>query len=85
MTTAELLNDLTLRCRGCNLLYALGDYTSSNVPTFAPGEAGKLVLAAHEAMHGDRSTPLHRRIAELAPGVVEYAATGRIREQEAQS
>jgi hypothetical protein len=78
LSTADLLNDLALRNRAYNLLYSLGDYTSSNVPTLAPGEAARLILAAHEAQHGDRSTVLHRRIAQLPAHQLHYAVTGRI-------
>ncbi len=78
ISTIDLLDDLALRNRAYNLLYALGDYTWSNVPTLKPGQAAHLILTAYEAQHGDRSTELHRRIAQLPAHQLAYVVTGRI-------
>lgn len=78
LTTAEMLNDLKLRNRAYNLLYMLGDAEPATVRTFLPGEAARLILTAWEAQQGERSTPLHQRIAQLDPRRLEYVVSGRI-------
>lgn len=75
---ADAIRDLSLRNRAYNLLYALGDYTPTDVPTFAPGEAARLIQIAREALAGDRSTELHRRLAALKPHRLRYAIEGTI-------
>ena len=78
LSTAELVNDLQLRNRAYNLLYMLGDAEPTTARTFLPGEAARLILVAWEAQQGDRSTPLHQRIAQIDPRRLEYVVTGRI-------
>lgn len=86
MSTADLLDDLTLRNRCYQLLYLLGD-NPSTVRTLLPGEAAMWVGMAQEVEAGDRSTDVHRRVAEAVAGrgrsgqaMLRYVATGRMQQ-----
>jgi hypothetical protein len=78
MNSQELIDDLCLRSRAYNLLYALGA-TPETVRTLEPGEASNLILTAYEVEQGDRSTEQHREIAaNVKPYLLRYVTTGRI-------
>jgi hypothetical protein len=84
ISAAALLDDLTLRNRCYQLLYLLGD-DPSTVRTLLPGEAAMWVGIAREVEAGDRSTDVHRRVAEAVAGrgrsgqaILRYVATGRM-------
>jgi hypothetical protein len=86
MTIGELVDDLTLRNRAYQALYLLGD-NPSTVRTLLPGEAAMWVGIAREVEAGDRSTDVHRRVAEAVAGrgrsgqaMLRYVATGRMQQ-----
>jgi hypothetical protein len=78
LTATHLIDDLCLRNRAYNLLYALGA-DSSTVRTLIPGEAAYLVLVAQSVEAGDRLTERQRQIAAtVKPHHLRYVTTGRI-------
>lgn len=78
MTGPQIIDELSLRNRAYNLLYALGE-SPATVRTLAPGEAERLITLATEAYVGLGDTYFHRLIAARVPvNQLRYVATGRI-------
>ncbi len=77
MSTHALVDDLTLRNRAYQALYALGE-TSLTVPTLRPGEALRWVVLAQEVLAGDRTTEQHNQLAKASQGLLNYIAWGRM-------
>ena len=77
MTPSSIIDSLTLSNRAYQVLYALGD-DSSTVRTLAAGEAFALVQIASDIFDGHIQTPFDRVLSNsIHPGVLRYVATGR--------
>lgn len=74
-----LIADLTYRNAAYNVLYRLG-FTSLTVPTFTPGAAEWWLARCAEVEAGDRSTDIHRLLAEKVPAYQLKAAVQLLRE-----
>ena len=78
MTATQMINDLGLSNRAYQVLYALGD-TSSTVRTLEPGEAACIVGIVQDIYYGHPVTPLDFLLVGcMSTRMIEYVAEGGI-------
>lgn len=78
ITDSTLIDDLALRNRAYQVLYALG-FTPSTAATLEPGAAAFWVRIAQEVVDGKMETGIHHQIKEKCkPAMLRYITTGKI-------
>jgi hypothetical protein len=78
VTPQAIIENLSIKNRAYNLLYALGQSPES-VRTLDIDETYRLINLAKEVHEGQRDTYFHRLIAERVPAhQLRYMATGRV-------